>query len=143
MISYVKASPPLNQKQPGGILSFLHKYGYLFLLIILVIVIGILHHVTPSNQLFWHELYRRLGYFPIVVGGLLYGLRGGLIIAFLSLFAFIPHLLHLYHFDLDIYRSDLTEIILYLSAGALVGSIAGKEKKLREKYKHLSIKLEK
>lgn len=109
----------------------------------MVALIGILHQVTPSEQLFQHELYRRLGYFPIVVGGLLYGLRGGLIIAFLSLIAFIPHLRHLYHFDLDIYRSDLTEIVLYLSAGALVGFIAGKEKKLREKYRLLSQQLEK
>ena len=77
------------------------------------------------------------------MGGLLYGLRGGLTIAFLSLIAFIPHLRHLYHFDPDIYRGDLTEIVLYLSAGGLVGFIAGKEKKLREKYRLLSKKLEK
>lgn len=112
-------------------------------LILAVICIGLLHFLTPGHQTIYHDMYRRLGYFPIVLGGLWFGLRGGLVIAFFSSIAFIPHLfIYVGHGSFS-YLSELTEIILYIAAGAVTGGIAGREAKLREKYRVLSEKLEK
>jgi len=70
------------------------------------------------------------------------GLMAGLIIGVCTIVAFIPHLRHFYLLDSNVYLSELPEIILYLAAGYVTGVIAGREKKLREKYQVLSEKLE-
>lgn len=119
-----------------------HKSAFLALMILFVIGIGFLHEVTPGDQFVFHEIYRRLGYFPIVVAAILYGVSGGLIVAGCTVVAFIPHLRHFYHIDSSIYLSELPEIALYLAAGYVTGAIAGREKKLRVKYQDLSEKLE-
>jgi signal transduction histidine kinase len=115
------------------------QYGAL---LAVVLLIGVLHFVTPGQYMFFHDTYRRLSYFPIVVGGLLFGLRGGVSLAVLSSIAFIPHLLLLIGQAPQAYLSELTEIILYISAGAVTGLIAGRGRRLRERYRQLSEKLE-
>lgn len=112
------------------------------ILVLSLIGIGALHHLTPGDRLVYHETYRRLSYFPIVVGGLLFGVRGGLVLALLACVAFIPHL-HIFHaMNYDFYLGELTEVVLYLAAGIGVGFIASRESRLREKYQDLSEKLE-
>lgn len=111
------------------------------ILILIVIGIGLLHYFTPGYLIFYHDTYRRLSYFPIALGGIWFGVKGGLSLAALTSIAFIPHLLIFMGKGLETYLSELTEIILYLAAGTLVGMIAGKESRLRKKYKLLSEKL--
>ena len=106
-----------------------------------VVVIGLLHLFTPGDFLFFHNTYRRLSYFPIVLGGLWFGVPGGLGLAVLSSIAFIPHVL-LYVGHGSQAASELTEIILYLAAGLLVGVISGRQTRLRERYQQLSEKLQ-
>lgn len=112
-------------------------------LIIITVIIGGLHHFTPWEFGFFHDTYRRLAYFPIVLGALFFGVTGGLVMAILSSVAFIPHLIMFSGHGFEAYLSEFTEILLYLSAGLLVGIITRKETLLRLKYKALSEKLEK
>ncbi len=114
----------------------------LSILIGCIIAIGVLHGITPGDKFLLHELYRRLNYFPVVIGALLYGMRGGLILGLCTAIAFIPHLSHFKEMSWFFYLSQSTEILLYLAAGLVTGFIAGKEKKLREKYQDISEKLE-
>ena len=63
----------------------------LFALLVLVVIgIGLLHFFTPGYMIFYHDMYRRLSYFPIVIGAILFGVKGGLLLAVMSSFAFIP-----------------------------------------------------
>jgi len=110
-------------------------------LLVSVIAIGLLHFFTPGEFVYHHNTYRRLSYFPIVLGGLCFGLPGGLGLAFLSSIAFIPHVLLFVGHGPEAYLSELTEIVLYLAAGGLVGLISGRQAALREKYRLLSEKL--
>jgi signal transduction histidine kinase len=112
------------------------------ILLLVVIAIGILHFVTPGDLLFYHDTLRRLSYFPIALGGLWYGVPGGLAIAVASSIAFIPHLILYAGHHPAMYLGELTEIVLYLAAGTVVGAIAGKEARLREQYRLLSENLE-
>ncbi|HCC55029.1 MAG TPA: sensor histidine kinase [Desulfobulbaceae bacterium] len=110
-------------------------------LLLSVVAIGLLHLFTPADFIFYHNTFRRLSYFPIVLGGLWFGVRGGLGLAVLSSIAFIPHvLLYVGHGSQAV--SELMEIILYLTAGLLVGVISGRQTRLRERYQQLSEKLQ-
>lgn len=119
------------------------KNLYYLPLFAIILLIGFLHGYTPGDQVFLHETYRRLSYFPIIVGAVLFGVRGGMIMACATSLAFIPHL-HLFHeMDHEFYLSELTEIILYFIAGLVVGIIAARESRLRIKYQDLSEQLDK
>ena len=112
-------------------------------LITIVLVIGFLHFATPAELVFFHDTYRRLSYFPIVLGAIWFGVKGGMILAVLSSVAFIPHLLLYVGQGVQSYYSELTEIVLYLSAGLVVGIITERERKLRIGYQQISGQLEK
>ena len=112
-------------------------------LVLVVITIGMLHFLTPGYMIFHHDMYRRLSYFPIVLGAIWFGFWGGLVLAVMSSIAFIPHVLLYIGQGAETYLSELTEIILYLAAGTVTGIIAGRESLLRRRYKELSEKLEK
>jgi len=116
----------------------------LFAILVLVVIgIGLLHFFTPGYMIFYHDMFRRLSYFPIVLGAIWFGVWGGLLLAVMSSIAFIPHVLLYIGEGSGTYLSELTEIILYLAAGTVTGIIAGRESLLRNRYKELSEKLEK
>jgi len=115
---------------------------FFIVLLLTVAGIGLLHFFTPGDLGVYHAAYRRLSYFPIVLGAIWFGLRGGVFFAVLSSLAFIPHLLLYITEDPRIYLNELIEVILYLAAGTLTGFIASREAKLRDKYRKLSEELE-
>ncbi|MFA5904253.1 MAG: HAMP domain-containing sensor histidine kinase [Desulfobacula sp.] len=117
------------------------KYLLFFILLASVAVIGLLHTLTPGHMIFYHDTYRRLSYFPIAVGAVFFGLWGGLSLAIVSCFAFVPHLFLFWARGPEAYYSELSEIIFYLAAGIVIGLISSREHKLREQYKTLSEKL--
>ncbi len=111
------------------------------ILLLTVVGIGLLHIVTPGELVFYHDTYRRLSYFPIAVGAILFGVTGGLTLAILTSLAFIPHILLFIGAGADAYLSELTEILLYLAVAVVIGFIASRERRLREEYERLSAKL--
>jgi len=111
-------------------------------LVIVVIIIGLLHFFTPGHLFFYHDTFRRLSYFPIVLAAIWFGVRGGLSIAVMSSIFFIPHILLYLGQGPSSYLSELMEIILYLAAGTVTGIIVSREAMLRERYKQLSEKLQ-
>jgi signal transduction histidine kinase len=110
-------------------------------LIGLVVIIGILHYVTPGHMILYHDTYRRLSYFPITIGAIIYGLPGGIALAILSCLSFIPHLFMFWAQGPEAYYSELSEVIFYMAAGIVIGLISSRENKLRKKlaasYKRL------
>ena len=103
--------------------------------------IGALHYFTPGYMIFYHDTFRRLSYFPIAIGAILYGIWGGLFLSALSCLAFVPHLYKFWAQGPEAYYSELSEILFYLSAGIVIGLISSRGNRLREKYKTLSEKL--
>ncbi len=114
----------------------------LFLCLLLMIAgIGVAHYVTPGHLILYHDTYRRLSYFPIVIGAILYGIWGGLAMALLSCLSFVPHLLMFWFQGAQAYYSELSEILFYLAAGLVIGMISSRENRLRTKYQTMSEKL--
>jgi len=112
------------------------------LLAVSVVTIGLLHALTPGDRIVLHDIYRRVSYLPIVIAAILYGLRGGLILAAGTSVAFIPHLRHFYLLGPSAYLAELPEVVLYFAAGIVTGAIAGREQKIRIRYQELAHRLQ-
>jgi len=110
-------------------------------LVTMVAAIGLAHYLTPGHLVLFHDTFRRLSYFPIAIGAVLYGVWGGLVMAILSCLSFIPHLYMFWYQGPEAYYSELSEILFYLAAGLVIGMISSRENRLKAKYKALSEQL--
>lgn len=110
-------------------------------MLLMAVAIGVLHAATPGHMILYHDTYRRLSYFPIAIGAIVYGVRGGIILSVLSCLAFVPHLYTFWAEGPEAWYSELSEIIFYLAAGSVIGLISSRENRLRKKYQDLSEKL--
>lgn len=111
------------------------------LLLAFIVLIGVLHTLTPGHLILYHDSYRRLSYFPIAIGAILFGVWGGFLLAAASCLAFVPHLFMFFAQGPQAYYSELSEIVFYLAAGLIIGLISSRENRLREKYKTMSEQL--
>lgn len=61
-----------------------------------LLLVGLLHYATPTaHHLHWvHDVARRLYYVPILLGGALGGVRGGLVVVGAVLLFYMPHAWH-------------------------------------------------
>ncbi|WDP86904.1 MAG: HAMP domain-containing histidine kinase [Desulfobacter sp.] len=110
-------------------------------LLLMIAGIGAAHYVTPGHLILYHDTYRRLAYFPIVIGAILYGVKGGLAMAVLSCLSFVPHLFMFWFQGTQVYYSELSEILFYLAADLFIGMVSSRENKLRIRYQALSEQL--
>lgn len=116
------------------------------------LVLTVLHYATPAGHgpehaghvmpvatgwggiplHLFHDIYRRLYYWPILAAALLFGTRTALITALLVAVSYLPHVLHRWD-ALPTQRFDaLFEIALYFLTGALVGRLAESRKRQQE-----------
>ena len=110
-------------------------------LLAMIAGIGMAHYLTPGHLILYHDTFRRLSYFPIAIGAILYGVWGGLIMAVLSCLSFVPHLLTFWYQGPEAYYSELSEILFYLAAGLVIGMISSRENRLKTEYQTLSERL--
>ncbi len=106
----------------------------LFSIIILIGIITLLHYSTPESQMYHHVVYRELYFMPMVLGGLWYGLRGGLITS-LSITALYLPLVFFNWNNFSVQDLDkVLEIVFFNGIAFLVGMLRDREK-TREKEK--------
>jgi len=99
---------------------------------LLVAVIGLVtvsHDLTPLTRQAQHDILVRLYYFPIVLGGLWFGVRGGLGAAALITLAYLPHVLIVDHGPMTI--GYLLEIPIFLAVGLLIGLVVDRQEHYR------------
>jgi len=105
------------------------KQPELWIIVASVAVLTAGHYLASTADPFWHDLFRRLYYLPILLAGFRYGLRGGLITAGAVSALFLPHVLlsiHLLHVQASEARF---EIPLYLAIGAVTGILADRQRR--------------
>jgi signal transduction histidine kinase len=98
-------------------------------------LISVCHYLTPPAYVHWHLVYQRLYYLPILFGAFWYGLGGGLIVAVVTAWLYLPHIvLHWGHEPL--YRSNqLAEILLFVVIGIVAGGLIDRIRREREQHR--------
>ena len=99
-----------------------------------IVLVTVLHFLTPVEQIVWHEIFQRLYYLPIIVAALLFGLRGGLASSLVTTIVYIPHIfLHWQsgHFDYSI--NQYAEIVIFNLVGGIMGALGDRLRRARER----------
>ena len=120
------------------------KTYYLRLAIIagLLLLITALHYLTTTQKVGAHDVYRRLYYVPIVLGGLWFALRGGILTSILASLLYMPHVLFHWQHHPSIALEQYLEIVLYNVIGGLTGFLAQREQQQRIRYQKAAETLE-
>lgn len=101
---------------------------------LVIILITVLHFLTPVDQIVWHEIYQRLYYIPIIAAALLYGLRGGLAASIFTTIVYFPHIfLHWQHGHFDYSINQYAEIVIFNLVGGVMGALGDRLKLARER----------
>jgi len=114
----------------------------LIVLIICVLGITALHYLTSIEKGQYHDIYRRLYYLPIVLGGLWFTLRGGVATALTVSVIYAPHVLLQWGHHPGTAPEQYLEIVLYNVIGLLTGFLAQREREQKLRYQQASLRLE-
>jgi signal transduction histidine kinase len=112
------------------------------LLLAAILLISTLHYLTDPRHALWHVVYQRLYYVPIIVGAYWYGVRGGLLAAFVTTLAYVPHIAMTWRADAPYEATQYAEIVMFYAAGAFVGLLADAERRLTARYQGAAASLE-
>jgi two-component system sensor histidine kinase HydH len=121
-----------------------HKTVYLRLAIIagLLLLVTSLHYLTTTQQVNAHDIYRRLYYVPIVLGGIWFALRGGIVTAIIASLLYTPHVLYHWQHHPSIALEQYLEIVLYNVIGCITGFLAQRERQQKHRYQKAAETLE-
>jgi two-component system, NtrC family, sensor histidine kinase HydH len=112
------------------------------ILIFLVAAITALHYQTAIQKVHFHDIYRRLYYLPIVLGGLWFALRGGVGTAIVVSILFAPHVVVQWGHHPAAHPEQYLEILLYNTIGFLTGFLTQREMSQRIQYQKTAERLE-
>jgi signal transduction histidine kinase len=97
-----------------------------------VTVLSVGHYAAPTYDPFWHDLFRRLYYLPIILAAFRYGLNGGLVTSILVSLLFLPHVLMTRAMLPRQASEAVFEIPLYLVVGVVTGILSDRQRKANE-----------
>jgi len=121
-----------------------NRVTMLRLVTVVTLVLGIsaLHYLTTLQHEPAHDIYRRLYYVPIVLGGLWFTLRGGILTAVAVSLLFLPHVLFQWGHHPVSQPEQYLEIILYNVIGFLTGFLSGREQEQTRRAREVARTLE-
>ncbi len=112
------------------------------ILVVLVAGITALHYTTAIQMSQFHDIYRRLYYIPIVLGGLWFALRGGLGTSIAVSILFAPHVVFQWGHHPAAEPEQYLEILLYNVIGFITGFLAERERTQSLRHQRAAERLE-
>jgi signal transduction histidine kinase len=109
---------------------------------VLILLITLLHYVTPTALPVRHDIYYRLYYIPIIISAFSFGLRGGVISALVISLLIFPHILYDWGGLLLRNMNMIIEVILYNIVGVLTGFLVSSDRKKRNELERARTRLE-
>lgn len=107
-----------------------------------LLLVTALHYLTTTRMVGAHDVYRRLYYVPIVLGGVWFALRGGALTAIVASLLYMPHVLFHWQHQPTIALEQYLEIILYNVIGCLTGFLSQRERQQKLRYQKTAETLE-
>jgi signal transduction histidine kinase len=104
-------------------------------------VITVVHYVANVKEVFWHQIFQRAYYLPIIVAALWYGLRGGLLAAGLAAVLYLPHIVMAWREFPSYQFNQYSEVVLFFVFGGLTGALADQQGRQREKLQETAERL--
>ncbi len=98
-------------------------------ILVCVAVVSLVYYLAPLRLSLLQELITRFYYFPIVLGGLWFGLRGGIQVSMLITVICIPHAFLAFGYDRALFYDEVLELFLFNLAGPLVGALRDRERR--------------
>jgi two-component system sensor histidine kinase HydH len=92
-------------------------------------VVSVLYYLTPLRLCLYQELFTRFYYIPIVLGGLWFGLWGGLRASLLVTLVCIPHTYRAFGYDQALFYDEVLELFLFNLVGAIVGALRDRDRR--------------
>jgi len=96
-----------------------------------IVLISLLHHLTPLSLSHWHNIFQYLYYLPIAWAALSFGWRGGLATAILAGISDMPHIIMAWKTLPDYALDQVVDVPLFCAAGIFTGMLAERERKQR------------
>ena len=104
-------------------------------------VITMVHYAASVRNLYWHEIFQRAYYLPVIAGALWYGLQGGVLTAGLAAFLYLPHVFLQWH-GFPSYRfNQFSEAVLFFVFGGLTGVLSDQQREQRDKLEQTAQRL--
>ena len=126
------------------VLSPRNRLLVLFIIAVSIVLVTVLHFLTPVDQIVWHEIYQRLYYIPIIAAALLFGLRGGLAAALFTTIVYSPHIyLHWQHGHFDYSINQYAEIVIFNLVGGVMGTLGDRLKQARTRAERNALERQK
>ncbi|MHC4321641.1 MAG: sensor histidine kinase [Planctomycetota bacterium] len=110
----------------------IQKKVFLIFIIVSVLLISYLHYSSAPKDHILHTIYTELHYIPLIIGAIVFGLRGALIIYIFISVLYLPYFFAQWS---DPFISVLNRMLHLLLSGVLAfiaGFIVDREKKYRE-----------
>lgn len=114
----------------------------LAVVVLLVLAITALHYTTTTQKHEFHDIYRRLYYLPIILGGFWFSLRGGIAASIVVSILYAPHVVFQWGHHPTTQTEQYLEILLYNVIGFLTGFLSEREKRQRDRYQAAAERLE-
>jgi signal transduction histidine kinase len=106
-----------------------------------VAAISLGHYLTDPSLVHWHVVFQRLYYIPILVGAVLFGFRGGVLVALLTAVLYLPHVVLHWGHDTAYRWAQFTEIGLFPAFGAFAGFMLDRVRSERERHRQTAEEL--
>lgn len=120
--------------QTFNIISYRNRLYVWIVIAVAIILITVLHFLTPTDQIVWHEIYQRIYYIPIIAAALIFGLKGGLSASIFTTIIYSPHIyLHWQHGHFDYSINQYAEIVIFNLVGGIMGALGDRLRKARER----------
>jgi len=111
-------------------------------LVVLVLAITALHYGTTIDKDQFHDIYRRLYYIPIILAGVWFCLRGGVVTAAAVSLLYAPHVVFQWGHHHGVPLEQYLELLLYNIIGILTGILSGRERQQTRRYRETALRLE-
>ena len=108
-----------------------------------IVLVAVLHYVTPVDSIVLHQIYQRIYYIPIILAAFWYGLRGGSGAAAFAAISYLPHiLLHWQHQNYEYALNQYAEIALFFVIGAVTGWLGDQKRREHERAERINTELQ-